>query len=163
MDTGLFTRLSDTAWQIEPSGGMRVPAIIHAGESLIRDMDDKVREQLVNVTALPGIVRAAYAMPDAHWGYGFPIGGVAAFDPAEGGVISAGGVGFDISCGVRTHLTGLQRTEINHRQKKLAEALFRHVPVGLGSTGKIRLSNRQMTDMLQNGAAWAPSDGYCNP
>ena len=97
-----------------------MPAIIHAGESLLRDMDDKVREQLVNVTTLPGIVRAAYAMPDAHWGYGFPIGGVAAFDPQEGGVISAGGVGFDISCGVRTHLTGLQRAEVEPVRTKIA-------------------------------------------
>src|SRR5210317_1644938 len=100
------------AWKIEPTGRMRVPAIIHASESLISDMDDKVREQLVNVTTLPGIVRAAYAMPDAHWGYGFPIGGVAAFDASDGGVISAGGVGFDISCGVRTLHTGLAPADI---------------------------------------------------
>ena len=85
---------------------MRVPAIIYADENLIRDMDDKVYEQAANVAKLPGIVQASYAMPDAHWGYGFPIGGVAAFDPDEGGVVSAGGVGFDISCGVRTMLTG---------------------------------------------------------
>ena len=160
MDTALFERISETAWKIEPSGKMRVPAIIHAGESLIRDMDDKVREQLVNVTMLPGIVRAAYAMPDAHWGYGFPIGGVAAFDPDEGGVISAGGVGFDISCGVRTHLTGLKRADIERVQTKIADALFHHVPAGLGSTGKIRLSDRQMSAMLKGGAAWALDEGY---
>jgi RNA-splicing ligase RtcB len=106
MDIKTFNKASETEWRIEPTGAMRVPAVIHAGEQLIREMDDKVREQLVNVTMLPGIVRAAYAMPDAHWGYGFPIGGVAAFDPDLGGVISAGGVGFDTSCGVRTHLTG---------------------------------------------------------
>ena len=139
---------------------MRVPAIIHASKSLISDMDDKVREQLVNVTTLPGIVRAAYAMPDAHWGYGFPIGGVAAFDPGEGGVISAGGVGFDISCGVRTHLTGLKRADIEQVQSKITDALFHHVPVGLGSTGKIKLSNRQMSAMLKGGAAWALNEGY---
>ncbi len=160
MDTALFERISETAWKIEPSGRMRVPAIIHASESLIRDMDDKVREQLVNVTMLPGIVRAAYAMPDAHWGYGFPIGGVAAFDPGEGGVISAGGVGFDISCGVRTHLTGLKRVDVEQVQTKIADALFHHVPVGLGSTGKIRLSNTQMNAMLKSGAAWALTLGY---
>lgn len=160
MDITLFKRISETAWKIEPSGRMRVPAIIHASESLIRDMDDKVREQLVNVTMLPGIVRAAYAMPDAHWGYGFPIGGVAAFDPGEGGVISAGGVGFDISCGVRTHLTGLKRADIEQVQTKIAGALFHHVPVGIGSTGKIWLSDRQMSAMLKGGAAWALDEGY---
>ena len=87
-------------------------------------MDDKVREQLVNVATLPGIVRAAYAMPDAHWGYGFPIGGVAAFDPDQGGVISAGGVGFDISCGVRCLHTGLTGDDILPVQKALADLLY---------------------------------------
>jgi tRNA-splicing ligase RtcB len=163
VDTGNLTRLSETAWCIEPAGRMRVPAVIHAGEDLLRDMDDKVREQLLNVTTLPGIAGAAHAMPDAHWGYGFPIGGVAAFDPAEGGVVSAGGVGFDISCGVRTHLTGLERAEVEACRDDLAEALFRHVPVGLGSTGKIRLSDRQMTRMLQDGAAWALAEGFGRP
>jgi tRNA-splicing ligase RtcB len=160
MDTALFERTSETTWMIRATGRMRVPAIIHAGESLIRDMDDKVREQLVNVTTLPGIVRAAYAMPDAHWGYGFPIGGVAAFDPGQGGVISAGGVGFDISCGVRTHLTGLERADIERVRTKIAGALFRHIPVGIGSTGKIHLDNRQMSEMLKGGAAWALQQGF---
>ena len=107
MDTNRLTRVDATAWRIEPQGAMRVPAIIYADEELIRDMDDKVYEQAANVATLPGIVQASYAMPDAHWGYGFPIGGVAAFDPDKGGVVSAGGVGFDISCGVCTMLTGL--------------------------------------------------------
>ena len=109
MDLTGLDKISATEWRIAPTGAMRVPAILYADEALIRDMDEKVREQAVNVATLPGIVRASYAMPDAHWGYGFPIGGVAAFDAEEGGVVSAGGVGFDISCGVRTHLTGLPR------------------------------------------------------
>ena len=107
MDPDRFTQVDTTTWRIERSGAMRVPAIIYADEDLIRGMDDKVYEQAANVAALPGIVQACYVMPDAHWGYGFPIGGVAAFDPDQGGVVSAGGVGFDISCGVRTMLTGL--------------------------------------------------------
>ena len=107
MDPARFTRVDGTTWRVEPSGTMRVPVIIYADENLIQDMDDKVFEQAANVARLPGIVQASYVMPDAHWGYGFPIGGVAAFDPDRGGVISAGGVGFDISCGVRTMLTGL--------------------------------------------------------
>jgi tRNA-splicing ligase RtcB len=99
-------------------------------------------------------------MPDAHWGYGFPIGGVAAFDAEEGGVVSAGGVGFDISCGVRTHLTGLSRIHILQHQKDLAQALFRTVPVGVGSTGRIALDEAGMTAMLAGGARWALEEGY---
>src|SRR5262245_62340884 len=106
-DITQFTRHSETEWFIKPAGRMLVPAVIYATEELVRDMDQKVFEQTTNVATLPGIVKAAYAMPDAHWGYGFPIGGVAAFDPDEGGVVSAGGVGFDVSCGVRTMTTGL--------------------------------------------------------
>jgi tRNA-splicing ligase RtcB len=160
MDINGFNRISDTCWEIPPSGKMRVPAVIHAGEELIRAMDDKVREQLTNVTMLPGIVGAAHAMPDAHWGYGFPIGGVAAFDADQGGVISAGGVGFDISCGVRTHLTGLRRPEIEARRRPLADALFAHVPAGVGSQGDIRLDREGMSSMLAGGAAWALRSGY---
>jgi len=163
MDIKTFNRVSETEWRIGPSGAMRVPAIIYAGEQLIREMDDKVREQLVNVTMLPGIVRAAYAMPDAHWGYGFPIGGVAAFDPGLGGVISAGGVGFDISCGVRTHLTGLRRSEITDSQNELADALYAHIPTGIGSQGDISLGKTQMDAMLAGGAAWALEQGYGQP
>ena len=139
MDTSRFTRVDATTWRIEPHGAMRVPAIIYADEDLIRDMDDKVYEQAANVATLPGIVQASYAMPDAHWGYGFPIGGVAAFDPDQGGVVSAGGVGFDISCGVRTMLTGLKISDVLPVQKSLADSLFRQIPAGVGSRGAITL------------------------
>src|SRR5450830_1229067 len=147
MDPARFTRVDDTTWRIEPYGAMRVPAIIYADEKLIRDMDDKVYEQATNVAMLPGIVQASYAMPDAHWGYGFPIGGVAAFDPDEGGVISAGGVGFDISCGVRTLHTGLGRAQIEPLKRVLADTLFERIPAGLGSTGALRLFVREMDAM----------------
>src|ERR671925_360766 len=99
MNLSELAQKSDTEWWIEPSGPMRVPGILYGTEPLIRDMDDKVAEQVRNVAALPGIVGASYAMPDAHWGYGFPIGGVAAFDPEAGGIISAGGGGVHISSG----------------------------------------------------------------
>ncbi|OOG23638.1 RNA-splicing ligase RtcB [Thioalkalivibrio denitrificans] len=160
MDPNRFTRLSDTAWQLEPTGKMRVPAIIYASEALISEMDDKVAEQACNVATLPGIVQASYAMPDAHWGYGFPIGGVAAFDADEGGVVSAGGVGFDVSCGVRTLHTGLTRECIEPVKPALADALFDAVPAGMGSTGRIHLRDQQMTRMLAGGAAWAVEQGY---
>jgi tRNA-splicing ligase RtcB len=160
MDPARFTRVDETTWRIEPSGAMRVPAIIYGDEGLIRDMDDKVYEQAVNVATLPGIVRACYAMPDAHWGYGFPIGGVAAFDADEGGVVSAGGVGFDISCGVRTMLTGLKVEDVRPVQKALADSLFRQIPAGVGSTGAITLDLADMDAMLTGGAQWAVERGF---
>ncbi|MFC1684761.1 RtcB family protein [Pseudomonadota bacterium] len=148
------------AWRIEPQGNMRVPAIIYADRDLIQAMDAKVFEQITNVACLPGIVQGAYAMPDAHWGYGFPIGGVAAFDPDEGGVVSAGGVGFDISCGVRTLHTGLSKQDIVANKEQLAHELARAIPAGLGSTGYIRLKHKEMDAMLAGGARWAVEQGY---
>jgi len=163
MDLAKLNRVSDFEWRIAPVAGMHVPAVIYADESLILDMDEKVYEQVTNVARLPGIVKASYAMPDAHWGYGFPIGGVAAFDPERGGVISAGGVGFDISCGVRTLLTGLTRAEVEARKAELADALFAKVPAGVGSTGRIRLDTEEMDAMLADGAHWALNEGYGEP
>lgn len=160
MDLSLFTQHSATEWRIAPHGAMRVPAVIYATEALIRDMDHKVYEQIVNVAKLPGIQTAAYAMPDAHWGYGFPIGGVAAFDPEVGGIVSAGGVGFDISCGVRTLHTGLRASDIEPYKKVLADTLFANIPAGVGSTGEVHLNNREMDAMLAGGAAWAVEQGY---
>jgi tRNA-splicing ligase RtcB len=160
MDISRLQRRSDQEWWIEPTDKMRVPAVIYADESLMREMDDKVREQICNVATLPGIQKAAYAMPDAHWGYGFPIGGVAAFDPDEGGVVSAGGVGFDVSCGVRTLHTGLKVQDIERVKSELADVLFHVIPAGVGSTGKIRLSGHEMDAMLRGGARWAVAQGY---
>ena len=160
MDTNRLTRVDATTWRIEPQGAMRVPAIIYADEDLIRDMDDKVYEQAANVATLPGIVQASYAMPDAHWGYGFPIGGVAAFDPDKGGVVSAGGVGFDISCGVRTMLTGLKIVDILPLQGTLADSLYRQIPAGVGSRGPITLDEADMDAMLAGGASWAVERGW---
>ena len=160
MDRQSLERHSDFEWWIKPTGQMRVPGIIYADERLIEGMDEKVREQVTNVATLPGIQRASYAMPDAHWGYGFPIGGVAAFDPDEGGVISAGGVGFDISCGVRTLHTGLTLSDLTSHKEDLADALFRGIPAGVGSTGAIQLSENEMDEMLRGGARWAVLQGY---
>lgn len=160
MDTARFERIGDYEWRVDPTGAMQVPAVIFADEALIRDMDDKVYEQVTNVACLPGIVKAAYAMPDAHWGYGFPIGGVAAFDPDAGGVVSAGGVGFDISCGVRCLPTGLSRAVIEAKKEALADALFAQIPAGVGSRGKISLSDEEIDAMLSGGAAWAVAQGY---
>jgi len=163
MDTNRFEKLSEYAWRIPQQGAMRVPAVIYASEALLREMDEKVYEQAVNVATLPGIVDASYAMPDAHWGYGFPIGGVAAFDPARGGVVSAGGVGFDISCGVRCMHTGLRRDDIVAVQQPLAHELSRSIPAGLGSTGAIHLGETEMDAMLSGGAKWAVERGYGSP
>jgi tRNA-splicing ligase RtcB len=160
VDKSLLVRESEFRWRIEPRGAMRVPGVLYADEALIEGMDRKVYEQLSNVAMLPGIVGAAYAMPDAHWGYGFPIGGVAAFDPDAGGVVSAGGVGFDISCGVRTLVTGLARRELEPVKQRLSDALCRDVPAGVGSTGLIALDDAQMDAMLRGGARWAVEEGY---
>jgi tRNA-splicing ligase RtcB len=160
MDTGMLRQLDENRWQIPPTGDMHVPAIIFADQDLIEDMDDKVYEQARNVCCLPGIVQSALVMPDAHWGYGFPIGGVAAFDADEGGVVSAGGVGFDISCGVRLIRTGLSRQDILNVQKSLADSLASAIPAGVGSTGRITLNDSEMEQMLLGGARWAVKQGY---
>lgn len=160
MELNLLKKINDFEWQIPKHGKMLVPGVIFASEQLILEMDMKVYEQLSNVATLPGIVSAAYAMPDAHWGYGFPIGGVAAFDPDEGGVISAGGVGFDISCGVRLLSTGLKRTELESVKVSLADALFSHIPAGVGSRSSIHLTIKQLDDMMRGGAQWAVKQGY---
>lgn len=160
MDTSKLIKRTDFCWEISAHDEMRVPAIIYADQALIEAMDDKVFQQSMNVAMLPGIVQASYAMPDAHWGYGFPIGGVAAFDPSEGGVISAGGVGFDISCGVRTLLTRLRKQDVMGEQKALADMLFYQIPAGVGSTGQVHLNNEQMDKMLKGGAQWAVQQGF---
>lgn len=160
MDFAKMERTSEFEWRIKPFGRMRVPGVIFASEALLREMDNKVYEQVTHVAMLPGIVEASFAMPDAHWGYGFPIGGVAAFDPDQGGVVSAGGVGFDISCGVRTLHTGLRRDDIEAVKERLADALYHSIPAGLGSTGAIRLDAAQMNAMLRGGALWAVERGF---
>ncbi|MBN1788722.1 MAG: RtcB family protein [Sedimentisphaerales bacterium] len=139
---------------------MKVPGVIFADNILINDIDEKTVSQVCNVAALPGIVKASFAMPDAHMGYGFPIGGVAAFDPDAGGVISGGGVGFDIACGVRALHTHLSFEEIIAVKDKLAESLFRDIPAGVGSTGDIFLNTKELDEMLTGGAKWAVEKGF---
>jgi tRNA-splicing ligase RtcB len=160
MELNRLTRKSATEWWIPATGKMRVPGVIFATEKLVREMDDKVFEQVANVATLPGIVKASFAMPDAHWGYGFPIGGVAAFDPEAGGIVSAGGVGFDVSCGVRTLTTGLTLDELSLCKQQLAHSLSRAIPAGVGSTGRLHLNEDEMTAMLHGGAQWAVHRGY---
>lgn len=160
MDLKRLKQRGHFEWELPQSGAMRVPGIIFASRELVEAMDDKVHEQVTNVAGLPGIVGASYAMPDAHWGYGFPIGGVAAFDADEGGVVSAGGVGFDISCGVRTLRTGLKLADIEAVKERLADILYARIPAGVGSRGAIRLDASGMAAMLGGGARWAVAEGY---
>ncbi len=160
MDLKTLQQRGPFEWLLPAAGRMRVPGIIFASRELIEGMDDKVREQVANVASLPGIVAASYAMPDAHWGYGFPIGGVAAFDAEAGGMVSAGGVGFDISCGVRCLHTGLQLTDIEAHKERLADILYARIPAGVGSTGGIHLGPAEMKAMLMGGARWAVKEGY---
>ena len=160
MDLNRLEHTSEFCWQIPAEGPMNVPGVVFGDREQVMQMDDKVYEQLRNVTQLPGLVGAVYAMPDAHWGYGFPIGGVAAFDAEAGGVVSAGGVGFDISCGVRTLHTGLTTTELGAVMSDLADSLYEDIPVGVGSEGLISLSDAEMDAMLCGGARWAVDRGY---
>jgi tRNA-splicing ligase RtcB len=160
MDIKRLKKRSDYEWVIEPTGKMKVPVVIFGDEGLVAAMDEKVGQQAVNVAALPGIVKASFVMPDGHWGYGFPIGGVGTFDPEQGGVVSAGGVGFDISCGVRTMTTGLQAGQIEAVKQKLADVLERKVPAGLGSTGVLHLGLKAIDEVLVGGAKWAVEHGF---
>jgi tRNA-splicing ligase RtcB len=155
-----FREIEPNVWELPATGAMRVAGRIYASRELIDALDEKVREQLANVAALPGIVGAAYAMPDAHWGYGFPIGGVAAFDPEQGGIVSAGGVGFDISCGVRTYATGLKAVELAGKREALAHDLYRTVPAGVGWGGAVRLTMDELDQVLLGGARWAVESGW---
>ncbi|MCI0499261.1 MAG: RtcB family protein [Planctomycetales bacterium] len=160
MDRKLVKRRSDTTWLVERTGKMHVDGVIFGSEQLINDMDDMVVRQVQNVAGLPGIVEGSFAMPDAHWGYGFCIGGVAAFDPDAGGVVSAGGVGFDISCGVRTMHTRLKEDAFLPLRERLADALFRKIPAGVGSTGRVKLSMSRLDGVLSGGAMWAVENGF---
>jgi len=156
----MFREMAPNVWELPKTGRMRVPGVLYASRRLVEGLDGKVREQLAGVASLPGIVRAAYAMPDAHWGYGFPIGGVAGFDPEDGGVVSAGGVGFDISCGVRTYRTGLGEADLGDRLEPLAHDLYRSIPAGVGSEGALRLSKKELDEVLVHGARWAVRRGF---
>ena len=154
-------QVSDVVWEIPTSykEGMNVPARIYASKKLLDGMDQGVFEQVTNVAALPGIEKYAYAMADAHWGYGFPIGGVAAFDP-EKGVISPGGIGFDINCGMRLIRTNLRYKDVKPKVKELVDLLFRLVPTGVGVKGSVRLSQAQFEEVMRWGVKWCGENGY---
>lgn len=160
MDISSFERQGQCRWVLRPTGKMRVPVVLFADEQLLEQMDHMVLQQACNVAQLPGIVSASIVMPDAHWGYGFPIGGVGAFDPEQAGVVSAGGVGFDIACGVRALRTGLKYDDIQGQRQRLADLVAARIPAGVGSRGKLVLSRPQLDDMLQGGAQWAVAKGY---
>jgi len=156
-----FLRKDAFRWEIPRTGAMRVPGIVYASEAMIETIrEDQSPQQVANVATLPGIVKASIAMPDMHWGYGFPIGGVAAFDP-DNGVISPGGVGYDINCGVRLLRSSLRVHDIGGRMKDLVTALFRNIPSGVGSARKdVKLSREEVRSVLDRGAAWAVKHGF---
>jgi tRNA-splicing ligase RtcB (3'-phosphate/5'-hydroxy nucleic acid ligase) len=155
-------QLDDYRWLIPRQDCMRVEGLIYADGELMRDIraDEAVR-QVANVACLPGIVGRSIGMPDIHWGYGFPIGGVAAFDPERGGVVSPGGVGYDINCGVRLLRTGMTERELRPRLVKLMDRLQKDVPAGVGAGYKsFKLSDAQIRQVLEQGASWAVRQGY---
>ena len=156
-------KIDDYRWLIPRSGDMRVPGLIFSSSELIAAVkEDQSLVQVRNVATLPGIVNYALAMPDIHWGYGFPIGGVAAFDINEG-VVSPGGVGYDINCGCRLMTTALYADEIRPKIRDLISALFRDIPTGVGSSGPIKLSKKDEQKVARKGAAWAVENGYGHP
>jgi tRNA-splicing ligase RtcB len=154
-------KVSDTVWEIPPSykDGMRVPARVYATEKLFREMDEGVFDQVTNVAMLPGILKYAFCMPDGHWGYGFPIGGVAAMD-AEEGVISPGGIGFDVNCGMRLVLTNFTEEEVRPHLRQLVDMLFQRVPAGVGCSGFVRISQDEFRRAVEQGARWCIKNGY---
>lgn len=156
-------KIDDCRWEIpvEARPGMRVPGLIFADEKILpKIQEDQSLDQVANVAFLPGIVGRSLAMPDIHWGYGFPIGGVAATDPSQGGVISPGGVGYDINCGVRMMRTNLTEQEIRPHLRDLVMKLFNHVPCGVGQSGAIKVGAKEARKMLVQGARWAVSKGF---
>ncbi len=154
-------RISDFAWRIPKQGAMRVDGIVYASRTLLDDIrGDECLQQVMNVATLPGIVGASLAMPDIHWGYGFPIGGVAAFDDREG-VVSPGGVGYDINCGVRLLRTELEAAAVADRKRELVNALFRAIPSGVGSHhADVRLRSADLDGVLARGVRWAVDAGF---
>ena len=156
-----FKKITDYIREIPTSykDGMRVPARVIASDNLWAGMDEGVLNQLTNVACLPGIVGHAWCMPDGHWGYGFPIGGVAAFDPDDG-IISPGGIGFDINCGVRMIKTDLTADEILPKRNELIDTLFSNIPAGVGKSGSVSLSKNEFKNVLTDGASWCLKHGY---
>ncbi len=160
MDASSLQQVSECVWEIPRQGAMRVPVRLVLGPAMLsRAVADRAPEQAMHVAELPGIQVASLAMPDMHWGYGFPIGGVAAFD-AEEGVVSPGGVGYDINCGVRLLACGLDRQAVLPRREALVEALFKGIPSGVGAGGRLHPSASAYRDAVCRGAAWAVEAGY---
>lgn len=158
-------QISECVWEVPRVGAMRVPGRVYADDKLMAHIrSEKAIDQVANVAHLPGIVGASLAMPDIHWGYGFPIGGVAATDPADGGVVSPGGVGYDINCGVRLVASRMTLRDVEPRIRDLVNTLFRDVPCGVGSHGAIgKLPRREVEAVMERGAAWAVERGFGHP
>jgi tRNA-splicing ligase RtcB (3'-phosphate/5'-hydroxy nucleic acid ligase) len=154
-------QVDEYRWEIPREGKMRTHGLIFASKEMIpKIMADKSLEQVANVATLPGIVGPSMAMPDIHWGYGFPIGGVAAFDLAEG-VVSPGGVGYDINCGVRLLRTNLERPDVECCVEDLVNTLFRNIPSGVGSRRQdLKLTMPTLKEVMRQGAGWAVKNGY---
>jgi len=167
MEISQAKKTSEVTWEIPQTAksGMRVPVKIFASEKLFKDMDQGVFEQAINVSTLPGIQKFSYVMPDGHWGYGFPVGGMAAMDP-ENGVISPGGIGFDINCGMRLIRTNLTAKDVKPKLKELVDTLFKMVPAGVGAQtyleakGFIDVKRKQFEEIITNGVEWTVENGF---
>lgn len=156
-----LVRVADHVYELPLSGAMRVPGRIFASESLLQAIEDPCIKQVAHVASLPGIVGHSFAMPDIHQGYGFPIGGVAAFD-SEKGIISPGGVGYDINCGVRILTTKITREAFKPKRAEILQALYKAIPSGLGESSEFKLSEKELCEVLEKGSAWAVARGYAS-
>lgn len=155
-----LNKINEFTWKIEKQGGMNVPAIIYSSDALMEKVkSDKTFQQIMNVAHLKGIVKNAIAMPDAHEGYGFPIGGVAAFDLEEG-IISPGGIGYDINCSVRLLRTDFTADEILGKRKDFLEEIYKKTPVGAGRKGSLKITRDELLDLMERGQRWAVERGY---
>ena len=153
-------KLDPFRWELQKTGSMRVPGIVYATEEMLRGKQhQEPLKQVANVAMLPGILKASMAMPDMHWGYGFPIGGVAAFD-WESGIVSPGGVGYDINCGVRLATTALTEYDVRPHLENLVNALFQNIPTGVGAKGSLKLSVSEEKKVLREGSRWALRNGF---
>ncbi|MFC2005325.1 RtcB family protein, partial [Chloroflexota bacterium] len=159
---GILKKIDDYRWEIPTSykAGMRVPGLIFVSETMLNHVwEEKAAEQVANVAFLPGIVDHSLAMPDIHWGYGFAIGGVAG-TRVQDGVVSPGGVGFDINCGVRLLSTNLTEAEVSPKIEQIVAELYTSIPSGVGSQGKLRVSEKELSEVMVKGSRWAVEKGF---
>src|SRR3989344_3766689 len=158
----MIKKIAENVWELKKEGKMNVPGIVFASDVLMEKIkQDKTLEQIKNVACLPGIVEKSIAMMDAHWGYGFCVGGVAAFG-LDNGIISPGGIGFDVNCGIRLLASGIDKNDFMKKRKEVLQEVYKSVPAGVGEKSDFRLGDKEINEVLEKGVGWALAKGYAN-